>query len=51
MDTYRWELFTRTFDGMPVVCGSWDTLTRFVALAKKNGCGIQDGVIYAKGTK
>lgn len=47
-DVYRWELFTRTHDGNPVVCGSWDTLTRFVALAAKFGCSCnKDSEIYA----
>lgn len=51
-DVYRWELFTRlkkranSGDYMPVACGCWDTLTRFVKLASKNGCSVDDdGVI------
>jgi len=47
-DVYRWELFTKTKTGLPVVCGSWDTLTRFVRLAGKYGCAVEDREIYAK---
>lgn len=49
LDVYRWEL--TTFDRaakMPVVCGCWDTLTRFVKLASKYGCSInKDNEIFA----
>lgn len=51
MDVYRWELFARTRTGLLVVCGSWDTLTRFVRLAAKHGCSVsKDGTIHAKET-
>lgn len=49
MDVYRWELFTRHRGNpnMPVVCGCWDTLTKFVKEAAKNGCHVTtDSVIY-----
>lgn len=47
-DIYRWELFTKTRTGLPVVCGSWDTLTRFVRLAAKHGCTLNaNDEIYA----
>jgi len=47
LDIYRWELFTRTKTGLPIVLGSYDKLTVFVANAKY---GIQhDGhEIWAK---
>jgi hypothetical protein len=46
-DVYRWELYTRTKTGMPVVCGCWSTLTLFVKLASKYGCHLsRDGTIY-----
>ena len=46
-DVYRWELFTRTRTGMPVVCGSWETLTTFVASAGKYGCVCVRDEIWA----
>jgi len=47
-DVYRWEIFTKTRTGLPVVCGSWDTLTRFVRLAGKYGCAVNNySEIYA----
>ena len=52
MDVYRWELFARTKAGLTVVCGSWDTLTRFVRLAAKNGCSIDRyNTIHANDTR
>jgi hypothetical protein len=45
-DVYRWELFTRTKTGQPVVCGCWDTLTEFVRECKKHGCHVSDFTIY-----
>lgn len=47
-DVYRWELFTRTKTGIPLVYGSWQTLTRFVSLASRYGCEISGQEIYAK---
>lgn len=40
-DIYRWELFARN-GSMPVVCGSWLTLTDFVKQAKKAGFHVND---------
>ena len=40
LDIYRWELFTRTKDGLPAIFGSWERLTDFVRRARKNGCDI-----------
>ena len=45
-DVYRWELFTRTTAGLPVVVGCWDTLPRFVVEAGRRGCRCSDGEIY-----
>src|SRR5262245_17930167 len=47
-DIYRWELFTRTRSGIPVVCGSWETLTEFVRFSARFGCHMDtDDVIYS----
>jgi len=47
LDVYRWELFTRTRTGLPVVCGCWGTLTDFVREAATDGCHVtRDGTIY-----
>lgn len=47
-DVYRWELFTQTKTGLPVVCGSWETLTEFVRSAAKHGCHAnKDSEIYS----
>lgn len=54
LDVYRWELFSRlkqrnNHDGseLPIVCGCWDTLTRFVKIASKEGCHVtKDQEIY-----
>ncbi len=47
IDVYRWELFTRlkrrnSYDRseLPVVCGCWLTLTKFVKEASKSGCHV-----------
>jgi len=47
-DVYRWELFTNKDrnKNMPFVAGCWESLTRFVKQAAKNGFHIDDGVIY-----
>jgi len=47
LDVYRWELFSRTLSGYPIVCGCWDTLTKFVREAAKHGCYVtKDDIIY-----
>jgi hypothetical protein len=47
-DVYRWELFTKKPDGIPVVCGCWETLTAFVKVAKKDGFHVtKDDEIHA----
>lgn len=38
LDVYRWELYSQTKTGQPVVCGCWETLTEFVREATKYGC-------------
>lgn len=45
LDVYRWELYTRTASGLPVVAGCWMTLTQFVPAAARDGCHIDDGEI------
>ena len=46
-DCYRWELFTKTKTGLPVVCGCWLRLTDFVREAGKAGCHVtKDDEIY-----
>lgn len=54
LDVYRWELFSQTKPSMvtglsmPVVCGCWETLTKFVKRASKEGCHVnKDSEIYS----
>lgn len=47
LDVYRWELYTKTATGMPVVAGCWDSLTVFVRESKKlGGCHLKDGEVH-----
>ena len=47
LDVYRWEVFTRSRDGLNVIFGCWDTMTQFAKDAAKAGCHLSDGTLYA----
>lgn len=44
MDIYRWELFTRTKTGLPVVLACWETIGDFLKGCRPSGtCHVAHG--------